>query len=180
MGDAGALVTSDAAVADEVRALREHGQRRKYHHDVEGWTSRLDTLQAIVLLLKLPLLEGWNDERRRVAAFYDEALRGVGDVVAPPVPLGSAPVWHLYVIRTAKPENLAAFLTDRGIASGRHYPVPVHLTRAYEHLGYREGAFPVAEALARECLSLPIFPGITDGQTAAVVEGIRDFFTRGA
>jgi len=180
MGDAGALVTADAGVADSVRVLREHGQRRKYDHDVEGWTARLDTIQAIVLLLKLPFLAGWNEERRRSAAFYDEALRGVGDLVLPPVPPGSSPVWHLYVVRTAEPEDLAAFLAERGIATGRHYPVPVHLTRAYEHLGYREGAFPVAEALARECLSLPIFPGLTEGQAAAVVEGIRDFFARGA
>jgi len=180
MGDAGALVTSDDRLADEVRALREHGQRLKYDHDVEGWTARLDTIQAIVLLLKLPLLTGWNEERRQAAAFYGEALRGVGDVVLPPVPPGSSPVWHLYVIRTAEPEDLAAFLADRGIATGRHYPIPVHLTRAYEHLGYREGAFPVAEALARECLSLPIFPGITEVQATAVVEGIRDFFARGA
>ena len=180
MGDAGALVTANAGIAESVRALREHGQRRKYDHDVEGWTARLDTIQAIVLLLKLPLLAEWNEERRRVAAFYDEALLGAGDLVLPPVPPGSSPVWHLYVIRTAEPEDLAAFLADRGIATGRHYPIPVHLTRAYEHLGYREGAFPVAEALARECLSLPIFPGITEVQAAAVVLGIRDFFARGA
>ena len=180
MGDAGALVTPDGDVADLVRALREHGQRRKYDHDVEGWTARLDTIQAIVLLRKLPHVDAWNDERRMAAALYGEALTGVGDLVPPPVPDGSSPVWHLYAIRTAEPEGLAAFLADRGIATGRHYPIPVHLTRAYEHLGYREGAFPVAEALARECLSLPIFPGITDAQVTAVVEGIRDFFARGA
>lgn len=180
IGDAGALVTADAGIAESVRALREHGQRRKYEHDVEGWTARLDTIQAIVLLLKLPLLAGWNEERRNSAAFYDEALRDVGDVVLPPVPQGSSPVWHLYVIRTAEPEDLSAFLADRGIATGRHYPVPVHLTRAYEHLGYREGTFPVAETLARECLSLPIFPGISEMQLTAVVEGVRDFFARGA
>ena len=179
MGDAGALVTSDAQVADEVRALREHGQRRKYEHDVEGWTSRLDTIQAIVLLLKLPQLTGWNEQRRRAAALYTEALDGLGDIVLPPVPAGSAPVWHLYVIRTKEPERLAKSLARRGIATGRHYPVPVHLTRAYAHLSYREGEFPVAETLARECLSLPIFPGITDAQIAAVGDGIGSFFERG-
>lgn len=176
MGDAGALVTSNADLADDVRALREHGQRDKYRHDAEGWTARLDTVQAIVLLLKLPLLAGWNEERRRAAAFYDAALQGVGDLVLPPVPAGSSPVWHLYVVRTRDPEALATFLAERGIASGRHYPVPVHLTRAYAHLGCRMGEFPVAEALARECLSLPIFPGIAEAQTALVAEAVREYF----
>jgi dTDP-4-amino-4,6-dideoxygalactose transaminase len=179
MGDAGALVTADAGLADEVRALREHGQRRKYEHDVEGWTARLDTIQAIVLRLKLPLLTAWNGQRRSAAAQYAEHLAGVGDLRLPPVPPGSSPAWHLFVIRTSTPERLGEFLAGRGIASGRHYPIPVHLTRAYDHLGYREGAFPVAEALARECLSLPIFPGITEGQIAAVVEGVREFFASG-
>lgn len=179
MGDAGALVTADAAIAESARALREHGQRRKYDHDTEGWTARLDTIQAIVLLLKLPHLSGWNEERRRAAARYMDGLSGVGDLVLPPVPSGSSPVWHLYVVRTAAPEHLAEFLAGRGIATGRHYPVPVHLTRAYKHLGYREGTFPVAEGLAHECLSLPIFPGITEAQVAAVIEGVRDSFARG-
>ena len=180
MGDAGALVTSDARIADEVLALREHGQRRKYEHDAEGWTSRLDTVQAVVLLLKLPHLVEWNEQRRRAAALYTEALESVGDLRLPPVPRGSTPVWHLYVIRAAEPERLATSLAGLGIATGRHYPFPVHLTRAYESLGYREGAFPIAEALGRECLSLPIFPGITEAQVTAVVDGIRDFFARGA
>lgn len=179
MGDCGALVTADAEIADTVRALREHGQRRKYESDIEGWTARLDTMQAIVLALKLPLLDAWNEERRRAAAFYHEVLAGVGDLVLPPVPAGSLPVWHLYVVRTAEPGRLGDFLADRGIATGRHYPVPVHLTGAYEYLGYREGVFPVSERLAGECLSLPIFPGIVEAQIVAVVEGISDFFRVG-
>ncbi len=179
MGDAGALVTADETIAEEVRLLREHGQRRKYEHDVEGWTARLDTIQAIMLLLKLPHLAGWNEERRRAATLYTDGLATVGDIVLSPVPSQSVPVWHLYVIRTAEPERLAEFLRGRGVATGRHYPIPVHLTRAYAYLGYPEGAFPVAEALARECLSLPIFPGITEAQVAAVTEGIREFFARG-
>ncbi|MBM2822537.1 MAG: putative pyridoxal phosphate-dependent enzyme apparently involved in regulation of cell wall [Thermoleophilia bacterium] len=179
MGDAGALLTADATIAESVRMLREHGQRRKYDHDAEGWTARLDTIQAIVLLLKLPHLSEWNEERRRAAAKYTEGLTGVGDLVLAPVPSRSNPVWHLYVIRTAEPDLLAEFLAGRGIATGRHYPFAVHLTRAYAYLGYREGAFPVAEALARECLSLPIFPGITEAQVAAVIDGVHDFFAHG-
>jgi dTDP-4-amino-4,6-dideoxygalactose transaminase len=175
-GDAGALVTADGATADHVRALREHGQTAKYVHGYEGYTARLDTLQALVLSHKLPFLDGWNAERRAAAAYYSEGLDGVGDLRLPPVPEGSSPVWHLYVVRTADPNRLGEFLRARGIGTGRHYPEPVHLTGAYAHLGYRPGDFPVAEALAREALSLPIFPGITEPQLEAVVESVRGFF----
>jgi dTDP-4-amino-4,6-dideoxygalactose transaminase len=175
-GDAGALVTRDPELARTVRALREHGQTAKYVHAREGWTARLDTIQALVLGHKLPLLDGWNEERRAAARRYSEALSGVGDLTLPLVPRDSLPVWHLYVVRTADPERLAIFLRERGIGTGRHYPQPVHLTEAYAGLGYREGEFPVAEALARECLSLPIFPGITEAQLEAVVAGVRAYF----
>jgi len=176
MGDAGALVTDDANVAAAVRSLREHGQRRKYLHEVEGYTSRLDTIQAIALRHKLPLLDGWNESRRSAASFYNDALAGVGDLRLPAVASGSAPVWHLYVVRTADPETLAAFLRQRGVATGRHYPQPAHLSGAYAHLGYRPGAFPVTERLANEVLSLPMYPGIAEGQLGAVVEAITKFF----
>jgi dTDP-3-amino-3,4,6-trideoxy-alpha-D-glucose transaminase len=176
MGDAGALVLHDEAVASFVRALREHGQRAKYRHEIEGYTARLDTIQAAVLLRKLPLLDGWNEDRRAAAAFYDECLDGIGDLVLPPVPAGSEPVWHLYVVRTVDPDALAAFLAERGIGAGRHYPQPPHLTEAYARLGYRRGAFPVAEALAEECLSLPIYPGIGEERLDAVVDGVEAFF----
>jgi dTDP-4-amino-4,6-dideoxygalactose transaminase len=159
-----------------VRALREHGQTAKYVHAFEGWTARLDTIQALVLSHKLPLLDGWNEQRRAAAAFYDEALGGVGDLRLPPTAEGSTPVWHLYVVRTADPNRLQLFLRERGIGTGRHYPDPVHLTEAYAWLGYREGEFPVAEALSRECLSLPMFPGMTQAQLDAVAEGVRSFF----
>jgi len=176
VGDAGALVTNDADTAALVRSLREHGQTAKYVHAHEGWTARLDTIQALVLAQKLPLLDGWNEERRAAARRYDKLLQGVGDLVLPSVPPGSSPVWHLYVVRTADPEGLATFLRERGVGTGRHYPDPVHLTDAYSCLGYRAGAFPVAEQLARECLSLPIFPGIEPEQLAWVAESIRAFF----
>jgi dTDP-4-amino-4,6-dideoxygalactose transaminase len=179
MGDAGALTTDDASLAESVRALREHGQRRKYRHDLEGYTARLDTIQAIVLELKLRLLDGWNEERRAAAAFLAEALAGVGDLTLPEVAPGSTPVWHLYVVRSADPEALGEFLRARGIATGRHYPDPVHLAPAYAHLGYKEGSFPIAEHVAREGLSLPMFPGITEDQLTAVAEAIQAFFSRG-
>ncbi len=179
MGDGGALITEDDALARTVRALREHGQTAKYRHELEGWTSRLDTIQAIVLLRKLPSLNRWNEERRALAAWYSEHLADIGDVHLPAVPAGSEPVWHLYVIRTARRDELAAFLLERGIQTGVHYPEPPHLVAPYAHLGYTRGSFPVAERLADEVLSLPIFPGMTEEQAATVVDGIASFFRRG-
>jgi dTDP-4-amino-4,6-dideoxygalactose transaminase len=179
MGDAGALTTDDAALAERVRALREHGQTSKYHHEYSGWTARLDTIQALVLLRKLPLLDGWNEARRDAARHYLDALAGVGDLELPPVAPGADPVWHLFVVRTEDPAALAAFLAERGVATGRHYPVPVHLSPAFASLGHREGSFPVTELAARRLLSLPIFPGIEERQLEAVVDAVADFFRGG-
>jgi dTDP-4-amino-4,6-dideoxygalactose transaminase len=175
-GDAGALVTSDDALADVSVALREHGQRAKYRHDFEGYTARLDTLQALVLLRKLPLLDAWNDERRRVAAQYREHLEDVGDLRLPPVADGSEPVWHLYPVWTERPEALGAFLAERGIATGRHYPELPPLAAAYTRFGRRAGEFPVAEDLAAHLLSLPIFPGMADARVDAVIHAVGEFF----
>jgi dTDP-4-amino-4,6-dideoxygalactose transaminase len=179
MGDAGALVTNDDELARRARALREHGQEAKYDHRLEGFTARLDTLQALVLLAKLPLLDGWNEERRAAAAAYHDGLAGIGDLVLPPVPAGSEPVWHVYPVRTASRDRLAPYLAERGIATARHYPVPVHRSPAYAWLGLGAGAAPVAEALADELLSLPIYPGIAAWQLELVVEAIGAFFGRG-
>jgi dTDP-4-amino-4,6-dideoxygalactose transaminase len=179
IGDAGALVTSDGALAERVRALREHGQRRKYEHTWIGWTARLDAIQAAVLLRKLPFLERWNDDRRRAATWYGQALEGMGDLVLPEVGEASIPVWHVYVVRTADPVGLGTFLRRRGVETGRHYPEPIHLSEAYRALGHRPGAFPVAEALARECLSLPMFPGISEDQLERVARAIESWFADG-
>jgi len=177
-GDAGALVTDDIELADRVRALREHGQTEKYKHVTAGFTARMDTLQAIVLKHKLPHLDSWNDSRRAAARFYGDALEGVGDLRVPPVPEGSNPVWHLYVIRTADPEGLQSFLGERGVATGRHYPEPPHLSVAYAELGHQPGSFPIAEAISREGLSLPIYPGISEQHLTHVVETISSYFAR--
>jgi len=179
MGDAGALTTDDAELAARVRALREHGQTRKYHHELEGWTARLDTIQALILLHKLPYLAEWNEQRRAAAAFYRDALADTGDLRLPPVPAGSEPVWHLFVVRSREAVALADFLRERGIGTGRHYPVPVHLNAAYSQLGHTRGAFPVAEALADEALSLPMYPGISEAQLEHVTQAIDAFFRRG-
>lgn len=179
MGDAGALVTDDDELADRVQALREHGQRRKYAHEFEGYTARLDAIQAVVLRHKLPHLAGWNEERRAIARAYGDALAGVGDLVLPPEAPGSTPVYHLYVVRTAHREALAEALAAGGIATGRHYPEPVHLSGAFRHLGHGRGAFPVTEALADELLSLPIFPGMGEEQVDAVAAAVRAAFSAG-
>lgn len=179
LGDAGALTTSDPSVAARVRALREHGQREKYVHDEIGWTARLDTFQAAVLSRKLALLDGWNAQRRTIAAHYLESLDGVGDLVLPPVVESEGHVWHLFVVRTSDPTGLADRLRSDGIASGRHYPQAPHLSNAYASLGLSAGAFPVAERLARACLSLPMFPGMQESQVERVVESINAWFAGG-
>jgi dTDP-3-amino-3,4,6-trideoxy-alpha-D-glucose transaminase len=178
-GDAGAVVTDDESVAATVRKLREHGQVSKYAHEIEGYTSRLDTVQAIVLLQKLTQLARWNDERRALAAGYLQRLDGLGDLRLPAVVAGSEPVWHVFVVRTAEPERLQAFLAARGIGTGRHYPDPVHLTEAYAWLGFGPGSFPISETLARQVLSLPIFPGMALDQLDTVAAAIEDYFHGG-
>lgn len=179
MGDAGALVLDDEDAASTARALREHGQTSAYHSARVGMTSRLDTLQALVLLRKLPLLERWNAERAQAASFYGEALQGVGDLRLPARVAGARHVWHVYQVRTREPEALGAYLAGRGIGTKRHYPEPPHLSAAFADLGHPAGSFPVAEAIARETLSLPLFPGITEEQLAAAVNAVVDFFARG-
>ena len=179
MGDAGALVTEDETLAAQVRALRQHGEATRYRSDYVGYTARLDAMQALVLTHKLPHLDGWNRQRGEAAAVYSRELLGVGDLVLPTAVAGADHVWHLYTVRTAKPEALAEFLDARGVATGRHYPEPPHLSAAFRDLHAPDGTFPVAEAVARETLSLPIFPGITEAQLTAVVEATRGFFAGG-
>ncbi len=176
MGDAGAVVTADTGIAERVRMLREHGQRAKYRHDRIGWTGRMDAFQAAVLTYKLARLAEWNAERRAVADAYAALLAGVGDLVLPRVAPDSEHVWHLYVVQTGDPSSLAGHLRARSIATGRHYPTPPHLTEAYAGLGYGAGAFPVAEELARTCLSLPIFPGMAETQVEAVAAAVEEYF----
>ncbi len=179
LGDAGALIADDSALAGRARSLRQHGERERYVSECIGYTARLDTLQAAVLLRKLPLLDEWNGRRRQAAAFYLAALEGIGDIRCLPVPSGSRPVWHLFPIRTSYAESLSAFLAERGIDTGRHYRQPPHLSPAYAELGHRGGEFPVAERVAEESLSLPIFPGISEWQLAWLTDSVQEFFHRG-
>jgi dTDP-4-amino-4,6-dideoxygalactose transaminase len=177
-GDAGALVTNDAELLARMRSLREHGQRAKYDHEREGFTARLDSIQALVLTAKLPHLDGWTDDRKWVAQQYIQGLASLPGIVVPPVANGSDPVWHLFVVRVQRPKEFAEFLRARGIHSSRHYPDPVHLTGAYRMLGHTRGDFPVAEAIAQECVSLPIFPGQTAAEVQAVVSAVEAYCRR--
>jgi dTDP-4-amino-4,6-dideoxygalactose transaminase len=174
-GDGGAVVTNDPQLADKLRLLRNLGQRVKYNHEVKGFNRRLDTLQAAILRVKLPHLDRWNIERRRVAA---EFARGLADLplVLPACSTQIEPVYHLYVIRTEQRDALQAHLTAAGVATGLHYPKPIHLQPAYAELDYCAGDFPVAEMLADDILSLPIFPELTNEAVAYITEQIRKFF----
>jgi dTDP-4-amino-4,6-dideoxygalactose transaminase len=173
-GDAGAVLTRRLEVAAQVRSLRNHGRTSKYLHDQVGYGHRIDTLQAAVLRAKLPFLAQWTEARRRLAARYDELLTNSG-VTLPHVAPEANPVWHLYVIRVPERDRLLKELEAKGIGAGVHYPVPLHLQPAYAHLGYGAGALPVTEAVAATCLSLPLYPEMSDAQQDQVVEAVRHF-----
>jgi dTDP-4-amino-4,6-dideoxygalactose transaminase len=173
-GDAGAVVTNRDDVAATVRLLRNHGRRSKYVHDIKGFGERLDTLQAAILLAKLPYLSRWTEARRELAARYAHELSGLG-LVLPREPSGVCSAWHLYVIRIAERDALLEHLNRRGIGAGIHYPVPLHLQPAYADLGYREGDLPVTEAVAASCISLPLYPEMNCEQQDAVIAAIRNF-----
>jgi len=160
-GEAGAVTTDDADVARRCQMLRDHGQSKKYFHDMEGYNGRLDAIQAGFLGVKLRHLAKWNEERREVARRYDELLAdSEGMVVLPHVPSWSRAVYHLYVVQVDDRDRLQQDLTAAGIGTGIHYPIPLHLLKAYEGLGFRPGDFPVAEHVASHVLSLPMFPGL--------------------
>lgn len=175
-GEAGAVSTNDASLADTIRMLRDHGQAKKYYHDVEGYNGRLDAIQAGLLHAKLPHLAKWNAQRRERAAEYNRLL-AVSDsaVISPFEPSWSRAVYHLYVIRTQDREDLMNHLKTVGIGAGIHYPIPLHLQKAYAWLNYRVGDFPVAEKVSAEIVSLPMYPQLTAEQQAEVAEQILEF-----
>jgi dTDP-4-amino-4,6-dideoxygalactose transaminase len=168
-GDAGAVLTDSDELAARMRMIRDHGSLYKYEHEVIGVNSRLDTLQAVVLSAKLRRLAGWNAARQAAASRYDALLSQVEEVTRPSVLDGNEHVWHLYVVRVPDRDRVLKELHAAGIGAGIHYPVPIHLTSAFAERGYAERAFPVAEKVAREILSLPLFPEITPSQQERVV-----------
>ncbi|MEA2062921.1 MAG: DegT/DnrJ/EryC1/StrS family aminotransferase, partial [Gemmatimonadota bacterium] len=177
-GDGGLVATNDPELAERLRLLRNYGSPRKYIHDLPGGNSRLDSIQAAVLEVKLDHLDQWNRSRFEAACRYEDSLQEVTQVSVPAFdrhnPEGH--VFHLFVIQCSGRDKLLEFLGGRGIQSGIHYPVPVHLHKAFAHLGYGPGSFPVAEEQADKILSLPMFPEITGEQVTSVVEAIREFY----
>jgi dTDP-4-amino-4,6-dideoxygalactose transaminase len=179
-GEAGAVTTKDAAVADKIKMLRDHGQGKKYYHEVEGYNGRLDSIQAGLLHTKLSYLAKWNVLRRERAAEYNRLFVGADEtVVVPPYePSWSHAVYHLYVICVQDRDGMMNHLRKAGIGTGIHYPIPLHLQKAYAVLNYRLGNFPVAEKVAAEIVSLPMFPQLTAEQQDRVVEEILSFTTK--
>jgi len=172
-GDAGAVITNDAELADRVRTMAAHGSDRKYVHDVVGMNSRLDTVQAVVLSAKLRRLATWNEMRRTAANRYTEMLAGEPGITLPSTAEGNLDVWHLYVIRVRDRDRVLSELHDAGVGAGIHYPCPIHLTGAYQSLGIPVGSHPVTEAAANEILSLPLYPHITAAQQEFVADILR-------
>lgn len=174
LGDGGAVTTNDPGLADRVRVLRNYGSRKKYVNEIAGVNSRLDELQAAILRVKLPLLHRWNERRRRVAARYLDGLRGTA-VTLPATTPGAEPVWHLFVVRSHSRDRLQKHLAKNGVQTLIHYPVPPHLQTAYADLRHPVGAFPIAERIHSECLSLPIGPHLSDEGVEDVIGALRSF-----
>ena len=175
-GDGGMLTTSDDALAARLRSLRTHGGSRQYFHDEVGWNSRLDALQAVVLEVKLRLLEGWTESRRENARFYDDAFAGI-DGLAPPVAAeGKRHIYNQYIVRTERRDELKQHLADHGVGSAIYYPLSLHLQPCFADLGYREGQFPESERASRETLSIPVNPDLREDERAYVADTVRAFF----
>ena len=176
LGDGGAVTTNDKDVAARIRVIRNYGYSSKDVCDVIGVNSRLDEIQAAVLSIKLSRLESWNEERRSIASLYDEMLNGCGDIILPKTTPGGKHVYHIYVVQTEQRKELQQHLNKQGIQTLIHYPIPPHLQKAYEGLGYRRGEFPVAERLSDTVLSLPLWIGMRQDQVMKVADEIRRFF----
>ena len=175
-GEGGAITTSDPKIAKACKMLRDHGQAKKYYHDIEGYNGRLDSIQTGILSVKLKHLAGWNEQRRERAAEYKSLLGQNGDGVQIPFePSWARAVYHLYVVRVADREGLMSHLKDSGIATGIHYPIPLHLQKAYQVLAYQAGDFPITERVACEIVSLPMFPQLTAEQQATVAREALHF-----
>lgn len=182
-GEGGAVTTDDEKVAQKIRMLRDHGQAKKYYHDLEGYNGRLDAIQCGILRIKLKRLEDWNEKRRYNASLYNELLNTeahhsstLNTVITPFVPSWTKPVFHLYIIRTQKRDELQKYLADNGISTGLHYPIPLHLQNAYKNINLTNGNYPVTERVSNEILSLPMFPGLTSEQIGYVADKIKEFY----
>jgi len=175
-GEAGAVITNDDNLAKRMLQLRDHGQLEKYKHQFWGHNYRMDGIQGAVLGVKLKYLHQWTERRRQIASLYRKGLGGVGDIILPFESPDAYHVYHLFVIRTKRRIELQKYLSEKGISSGLHYPISLHMQSAYQHLGYKEGDFPVSEISARECISLPIYAELRDEQVNYIVENVKIFY----
>jgi dTDP-4-amino-4,6-dideoxygalactose transaminase len=174
-GEGGAVTTNNATLANICRMLRDHGQAQKYYHEIEGYNGRLDAIQAAILRIKLAYLPQWNDQRRKAAARYKECFGTKPPVVLPHQPNYSNPVFHLYVVRAHNRDCLQKHLSNAGIGTGIHYPIPLHVQKAYVHLGYKAGDFPAADKIASEIISLPMYPSLSAQDVSRVVTTVKAF-----
>jgi len=178
IGDGGAITTNDEALADKLRKLRNYGQDGKYYNDFKGYNARLDEIQAAILDEKLKHLNRWNEIRLGLEATYNMVLADVSKIITPCIPSKVIPVCHLYVIRADMRDELQKYLASKGIETGIHYPVPIHLQEAYRDLGIKEGSFPVTESIAKEILSLPMFPELKEEEIKYVCSKIKEFYSK--
>jgi dTDP-4-amino-4,6-dideoxygalactose transaminase len=175
-GEAGAVVTNNQQLSDKVKMFRDHGQSKKYYHDMIGWNARMDGIQGAVLGVKLKYLHRWTEARRKNAALYDQMISTVDGIKTPVESENAKHVYHIYPILARKRDALIAHLDSRGVSCGIHYPVPVHLTDAYKFLGYKKGDFPVVEQCAEQFVSLPMYPELTGDQIKYAVDSIAEFY----
>jgi dTDP-4-amino-4,6-dideoxygalactose transaminase len=176
-GEAGAVVTNEATLKEKIQILRDHGQETKYHHSCVGWNARMDGIQGAVLRVKLRVLDRGNAARQAHARRYDELLGNREDLITPREAAYAKHVYHVYAVRVKGRDELLRALADRGIACGIHYPIPIHLQKAYRSLGLDRGSFPVAEQCAEEFLSLPMFPELTAEQIETVAQEIQSLLS---
>ena len=177
-GDGGLITAHDQKIVDELKVLRAHGSRKTYHHDIIGYNSRLDEIQAAILRVKLPHLNDFLAHRCQNAAHYFELLAGVGDLVLPETPANTTHTWNQFTVRTKKRDSLLETLRGQGIGAMVYYPISLHLQKAFADLGYKPGDLPVAEAAQEEVLSLPIYPELSRGEIEDVAAAIRKFFSK--
>lgn len=172
-GEAGAVVTSNSELAGKIRMIRDHGQSKKYHHDLIGWNDRMDGIQGAILSTKLKHLPAWNEARRKNAQLYTKLLSGTDGIMVPQEAEYAKHIYHIYAIRVKNRDRLMNALAEKGINCGIHYPIPIHLQKAYHSLGLKKGSFPTAEKCAEEFLSLPMFPELTEEQIKYVCNEIK-------
>ena len=173
------VVTQDEELANRLRRLRVHGGLKTYFHDEVGYNSRLDALQAVVLLAKLPHLESWSSARRRNAEYYNDAFKGMSDIRTPVIDPANVSIYNQYTLRVSRRDQLQEHLKKKGIGNSIYYPLPLHLQPCFSYLGYSEGAFPESEKAAKEVISLPIYPELTTAQLDEVISAVKEFYGNG-